>query len=623
MQADMPLASALQPAAITGLLTEIAAVADRLGDADAAERVRSEAGAVASHSARVVVVGEKKRGKSSLINALLRRPDLLPVDADIATSVHISVHAADAEEATVVDDNDPAGRQISLAEIGEYAALDPATMEMRHPGVREVSVGLPDPLLRAGIELIDTPGVGGLVSGHADLTLAALSMADALVFVVNGSSELTASELAFLVRATERVETVVFVLTQTDKYPKWREVLAADRRLAAEHAPQFASAPWLPVSSRQRLDAVRAAAAGDADRAARLGERSKFEALEQLLTEQISGRADELRAINAARVARRVLDIVTAAQERRLRSLTKDPGLTAAVAEQRARLAECRRGDAAWRRRLDQGFRELARQMQREYTRRITELQEHGEGWAREADTSTVTQVAHDFDAGTQAMWVDLSSLVEDGALRIAAQAAADVGDTGVESLDADMPYPEQLEELPEFEVSEEQREGGWSGALRRYWPALPGVSMTSMAAHLLFAAVNPFAIIGVGGLVAAALLKSGKQQAGTSHAREQVYHYIQTAMNHIRVEVPAALQDGMEGYQSAISELIADRIGARDRELGTALDEAARHLQESEEQLAPRRAAAEQDLRQLRELAARAEQLGPRPYRLRARAEG
>jgi len=623
MQADVPAVSALQPVAVTGLLTEIAAAADRLGDADAAQRVRSEAGAVASHSARVVVVGEKKRGKSSLINALLQRPDLLPVDADIATSVHISVHAADVEEATVVDEKDPGGRQISLAEVAEYAALDPATMEMRHPGVREVSVGLPHPLLRAGIELIDTPGVGGLVSGHAELTLAALSMADALVFVVNGSSELTASELTFLMRATERVETVVFVLTQIDKYPKWRDVLAADRRLAAEHARQFAGAPWLPVSSRIRLDAGRAAAAGDADRAAALAERSGFAPLEQILVGQISGHAVDLRAINAARVARRVLDMLTAAQDRRLRSLAKDPTLTAAVADRRNKLAECRRSDASWRRGLDQGFRELARQMQREYSRRITQLQEHAEQWAREADTATVTQVAHDFDAGTQALWAELSALVGEGALRIAAHTAADVGEAGLDGLDADMPYPDQLEQLPEFQLAEEQREGGWSGALRRYWPALPGVSMTSMAVHIFIASINPFALIGVGGMVAAALLKSGKQQADKARARDEVYRHIQTALNHIRVEIPVALQDGMEAYQNAISDLISDRIQAREQELETAIDEAAQHLQESEEQLAPQRAAAEQDLRQLRELTARTEQLATRVYRPATMAEG
>src|SRR5579863_4152152 len=106
---------------IPRLLGEIAAVADEVKDADAAKRARDELKAVSAQAARVVVVGEKKRGKSSLINALLRRPGLLPVDSDIATSVHVTVFAADSEQALVVDESHPEGFAIPLADIGEYA----------------------------------------------------------------------------------------------------------------------------------------------------------------------------------------------------------------------------------------------------------------------------------------------------------------------------------------------------------------------------------------------------------------------------------------------------------------------------------------------------------------------
>ena len=37
----------------------------------------------------MVVVGETKRGKSSLVNALLRQPALSPVDLAVATSAFI------------------------------------------------------------------------------------------------------------------------------------------------------------------------------------------------------------------------------------------------------------------------------------------------------------------------------------------------------------------------------------------------------------------------------------------------------------------------------------------------------------------------------------------------------
>src|SRR5687768_6629014 len=40
---------------------------------------------------RIVVAGMQKRGKSRLINALLNRPDLVPVDEDVATNAHIRI----------------------------------------------------------------------------------------------------------------------------------------------------------------------------------------------------------------------------------------------------------------------------------------------------------------------------------------------------------------------------------------------------------------------------------------------------------------------------------------------------------------------------------------------------
>jgi len=183
---------------------------------------------------------------------------------------------------------------------------------------------------------------------------------------------------------------------------------------------------------------------------------------------------------------------------------------------------------------------------------RTPNCQEHAEQWAREADTSTVTQVAHDFDAGTQALLAELSRPRRGGCAAIAGGPPPTSETRGCTASMPTCPTLKQLEQLPEFQLSAEERERGW------VWRATPVLaspagswSMTSMAAHLLLATISPFAIIGVGGLVAAALLKSGKQQADKAHAREDVYRHIQTAINHIRVEVPVALQDGMEAYQN------------------------------------------------------------------------
>jgi GTP-binding protein EngB required for normal cell division len=606
---DDPVYAEMGTGAVSRLLAEVTAIARQLGDGEAAEDVQVEAQAVTTHAARVVVVGEKKRGKSSLINALLRRPGLLPVDADIATSVHIGVYAADREQAHVFEGGDPKGWEITLTQISEYAALDPDTLEMRHPDVREVRVGLPDPFLRAGLELIDTPGVGGLVSGHAALTLAALSLADALLFVVDGSSELTASECAFLALATERVATVEFVLTQTDKYPDWRQVLRADQALIMKHARQFADARWFPVSSRMRLDAVSAAGAGDATRADDLERRSGFAPLQEELTGQVAGRAGRLREINAAWVARRVLDKLITLQEQRLRSLTRDPDLIAEIAGKRERLEDYRRADAMWRHDLDRGFRELGSSLSRLYQRRFATLKIDADRWAAEARTTTTSQITHDLDAGVLALWTVLEEAARKGVLLIGANIARQLDTDGIDAL-AGIPYPEELRRLPGLQRTEEVQEEGLPGVLNRYWPSMSGFSVTSMAGHLLFATVNPFALIGVGAIVAIGLFKGSQDRSATLRLRGDVQRYVRAVLTQTDAEMPAAIQDGLAAMRDAVQKFIADRMRARDSELQKTIAEGMSHLDTSEEELAPQRVIADRTLRRLRQLASLATQL-------------
>src|ERR1700722_4774230 len=57
---------------------------------DLVTRLDGEIGVDESAVAAVVVAGETKRGKSSLVNALLARPGLSPVGPDVATNCFIS-----------------------------------------------------------------------------------------------------------------------------------------------------------------------------------------------------------------------------------------------------------------------------------------------------------------------------------------------------------------------------------------------------------------------------------------------------------------------------------------------------------------------------------------------------
>ena len=97
----------------------------------------------------------------------------------------------------------------------------------------------------AGLRFVDTPGSVDSRPATPQLTLAALSRAEALIFVADPTVPLTRGELDFVVAAAARTA-VFFVIARIDGASGWSEILDHDRRLVAEHAPQLAGAAWFP-----------------------------------------------------------------------------------------------------------------------------------------------------------------------------------------------------------------------------------------------------------------------------------------------------------------------------------------------------------------------------------------
>ncbi|KFU79069.1 Dynamin family protein [Amycolatopsis lurida] len=249
----------------------------------------------------VVVVGETNRGKSSLVNALLSMPGLSPVDADVATATYLVFEHGEQWSAQACYPGQLAPVPINLNELIHWVSAAHELPEGQIPP-RYVEVSGPVPLLDR-VSIVDTPGVGGLDSMHGELAKEAAAGATALLFVVDSSSPFTAQELHFLHDMGERVETVLFALTKTDQFRGWREVLEADRRLLAEHAPRFADAVFHPVSARMFETAAKAP---NEQMATMLREKAGIAALQGALQEMLVGRsamlgeANTLRALSSA-----------------------------------------------------------------------------------------------------------------------------------------------------------------------------------------------------------------------------------------------------------------------------------------------------------------------------------
>lgn len=150
------------------------------------------------NSASVLFCGEFKRGKSSLVNAIIGE-SLCPTDVGVATSV-VSIIRYGAEKkayryyGNLLEDMDSLQKEeiewqdIEKYTVGEMFDIDNTIL---------IELFYPAPFLENGITIIDTPGVGGLDPRHAVLTHMALPKADVIVFVTDASEPMTESELKF------------------------------------------------------------------------------------------------------------------------------------------------------------------------------------------------------------------------------------------------------------------------------------------------------------------------------------------------------------------------------------------------------------------------------------------
>lgn len=348
----------------------------------AADSLRAQREAPKGSKPSIVVAGEDKRGKSSLVNALLTSPDLSPVGAKVVTGAPVRFFHAPA----------------AVAEIWRYGSTTPEPTDVEtarrlatvdgNPGneqnIESIAIGLQLPALQY-MDIVDTPGVGGLSSGHAALTVQSLHSADALLFVVDAAGPMRAAELAFLRRASARLQAVVLVVTKTDVNPGWRQILQDDVRILAEQAPRFAGCATAGVSS---VSALRALALDDPEFAAEIRVESGIAGLEQMLRSEISDAVERVRLQNLLRAAISRLAVVERdLVERCVASAPDSVGLDA-LNGQVAALAALRQDRMDWHARLDGDIRKLVLTRQDVCARRTLEIRHRYEERARDAKST-------------------------------------------------------------------------------------------------------------------------------------------------------------------------------------------------------------------------------------------
>jgi GTPase SAR1 family protein len=160
----------------------------------------------------LVVVGQFKRGKTSLINALLGA-DILPVAVVPLTSIATVMTYGEALRIKVYF-NDGNVSEIKPESLPEYVTEKGNPKNIKD--VNEVVVTYPSHYLRDGVRLIDTPGVGSIYQHNTDVAYRYLPKSDAVLFLLSVDQPMSKSELDFLKDVREYSNRIFFLLNKAD-----------------------------------------------------------------------------------------------------------------------------------------------------------------------------------------------------------------------------------------------------------------------------------------------------------------------------------------------------------------------------------------------------------------------
>lgn len=536
------------------LAGQVLKLTEMLGRGDLEAKVVDELGRFKNGVATVVVVGEVKRGKSSLINALVESPGLLPVGVDVATNVRLAVgHRA--EPCASVQTADGV-REIPIEELPRWAG------EAGNPGnaagVVSVAVGLPAPVLAHGLILMDTPGLNSRLPGHQAVALAALSAMDAVMMVIEPDTEITSVELDFLRAATERVGTVLLVATKAD-LPGATEALRITAAVIRREIPGLRALHPLAVSALLGELAGRQRASGDEAIAAVLDADSGMATLRAVITSTIVANATRVRIANLMWVCTRVAEEMQKAQQSKLTTLE---GPQAAEREANATRRELTRlsvDEGQWRRELATQMQRIDRETRTIVSRRFLDLRLR---YTEELTGSTggwdTEHLLEDLDRSLDALYAEMAGILTEQ-LAVAIERVADVLDGQGITLDELRPAPALRDQLQAIANRPAPRESGGERMLS-YLPAIyapaaigslagAGAVLFGASTAVVSAALAPVAIPIMGGML---LVRSrvSRRQAARKHASEAMQ------------EALAVAKDGPDGLLAELGQTVA-RMGA------------------------------------------------------------
>jgi predicted GTPase len=194
-------------------LLRLVELAQELGDEPVAEEARELAARVSEGRFYVACVGQFKRGKSTLLNALVSQ-EVVPTGFIPVTAVPTVIRFGDKLHARVRM-RDASWRDVTMPDLKEYVTeeLNPENKK----GVDGAEVFVPSDLLSSGMCFVDTPGLGSVFTGNTATTQAFIPHIDAALVVVGADPPIAGEELALVEAVGKQVQDLILVINKSDR----------------------------------------------------------------------------------------------------------------------------------------------------------------------------------------------------------------------------------------------------------------------------------------------------------------------------------------------------------------------------------------------------------------------
>lgn len=168
----------------------------------------------------IAVIGQFKRGKTTLINTILGRP-ILPVGIVPITAAITRIEYADQNGAETAEDKATVYYTNGLREEVPAEDLHAYISEQENHdnarGVAEVELLTDAAFLRDGLTLVDTPGVGSVHENNSKSAVDFARESDGVVFMLSVDSPVNQIEVDFLRKVKQFAGKFYFVVNKIDR----------------------------------------------------------------------------------------------------------------------------------------------------------------------------------------------------------------------------------------------------------------------------------------------------------------------------------------------------------------------------------------------------------------------